>query len=174
MYGFGAHYPLISYAMRKNNTPFTPQAASIILHELCCAQCRSRIAVKQQTHSITAKIVGDNHKDVAIVILEASDMVRITVDKHNCMFHVLMHTAANSIMEFPVRSPLSEWKYLAEHGLEQSSRDTIVNVAHVYKVEKNRVYLKHLEKSVVVTESYGEAMSKALKFWLNMDHRFSC
>ena len=159
--------------MKKKKTPATPPAADIMLHEVCCSQCRSRITVKQQTHSITAKIVGNNHKDVATAILEASNMVRITVDNHNCVFYMLMHPAANSLMEFPVRSTLHEWKYLAEHGLVQVSRDTIINIAHVVLIKKDRLYVKHLQKSVSVTKTYRDTVSETLKYWFDIDHRFS-
>ena len=160
--------------MKRKKTPATPSAPRIFLEEVCCDQCRSKIKVRQQNHSITPKIVGDNHKDVATAILEVSNIVRITVDDHNCVFHMLIESKATPTKDFPVRSALSDWEELAEHGLIQVSRHTIINIAHMLYVKKNRFYSKYLDVGVEVTESYRDAVSEAIKFWFNIDHKFSC
>lgn len=160
--------------MKRKRTPSTPSEPHIILHEVCCAQCRARITVRQQDHTIVVKIVGNNAKDVATSILKISKIVRITVDDHNCAFHMKVKGKATTTTEFPVRSALSDWKALAVHGLIQVSRDTIINIAHVETVTKDRIYLNCLDMGVAVTKSYADGVSQALKFWYNIDYRFSC
>lgn len=174
VYGYGAHSLLNSYVMKKKKTPSTPPEAGNFQHEVFCAQCRKRIRVKQQKHTITTKIVGKNHKDVATVILEASDVLRITVDKHNCVFHMLVDKAGSRTKESPIRSALNDWNYLTPYGLVQVSRNTIVNIAHVREVTKDRIYLKHLDVGISVTNTYVDTVSEALEFWFDIDHRFSC
>jgi|GEM_PF-6944402 len=152
---------------KEKKAPYLAADPKAITHSIVCSQCAAKLKTMQQDFSITVVV---NHRSI---LLHASDMLCIVVDDNYCVFQTLSRYHNGTIEHHRVRSTLVQWAFLAEYGLEQVSRNTIVNLLHVYCVKRSRIYSYFLDNGVEVTESYSATVSEKLKFWRGIDHYFS-
>lgn len=152
--------------MKEENPASGRENLPIYKTKVVCQKCAEHIHAKQQDHFLNITYGNSTLR------ITPSNTVRIIVNGNYCTFEVLTPTNATNLKQFNVRSSLSNWEYLDRYGLVRVSRHTILNLAHIYKVEQAQLYSYYLTQGIEVTKTYHQLVSHMLNQWLDIQHRF--
>lgn len=149
-------------AINPNPSGKGPRPAKRPNVRFICAHCAGNLSAQQQQYRTEFQI-GKGR-----LWLTAAQIITIEASAHYCDLYMLLPDRGPDVKHVVLNAGIGQIEQLGMPGIVRVHRETIVNLAQVYRIEGTKLSLYHTEKEVEIGDSFRESTEEAMRQWLKL------